>query len=546
MKVMKKYLALGLSAVMLASVLTGCGNDTKEPDKQDPAPAPGTQAPAAPDESADSDAGEDAGAAGGEESRTLMIAINADIITTDPQILNSGSTTAVLQNVYSNLVRQDDAGELENDLAVSYELLEDNLTWEFKLREDAVFHDGTPVTAADVEYSINRVINDETGADYTNFTPLQEAKMIDDYTVQIISKEPYPIMLNLLAKGGASILPKDYIEEVGLDGFVANPIGSGPYKLTEYVKDDHVTLVPFDDYYGEQNPDWDEVIFRVIPESSTRVGELIAGNVDIVNMVIPAEWDRVNNNEGTTIINGPSTRIYQLALKVDNGPTQDLRVRQAIDYAIDDRAIVDQILKGAGRPMLTRIPEGIPGCNTDLVDKCIYDPEKAKELLADAGYPDGFEMEIIAPTGRYLMDAEICQAITAMLSQVGIKVDLQLLESSAYSNVFTAHSAEDGFMTCFGLGFFDASYGMIGYIGRNTEGESNYANEEYNRMFEEADSNMNLEEREAQFKELQQIIADDVPYAIICQIDNSYGVKEGITMVPRLDDVWNLLTIRRA
>ena len=546
MKVMKKYLALGLSAVLLASVLTGCGNDTKDPKDPDPAPASGTETPAAPDDSADtgSDAGEDT--AGGGESRTLMIAMNADIITTDPQILNSGSTTAVLQNVYSNLVKQDDSGELENDLAVSYELLEDNLTWEFKLREDAVFHDGTPVTAADVEYSINRVINDETGADYTNFTPLQEAKMIDDYTVQIISKEPYPIMLNLLAKGGASILPKDYIEEVGLDGFVANPIGSGPYKLTEYVKDDHVTLVPFADYYGEQNPDWDEVIFRVIPESSTRVGELIAGNVDIVNMVIPAEWDRVNNNEGTTIINGPSTRIYQLALKVDNGPTQDLRVRQAIDYAIDDRAIVDQILKGAGRPMLTRIPEGIPGCNTELVDKCNYDPEKAKELLADAGYPDGFEMEIIAPTGRYLMDAEICQAITAMLSQVGIKVDLQLLESSAYSNVFTAHSAEDGFMTCFGLGFFDASYGMIGYIGRNTEGESNYANEEYNRMFEEADSNMNLEEREAQFKELQQIIADDVPYAIICQIDNSYGVKEGITMVPRLDDVWNLLTIRRA
>lgn len=128
MKVMKKYLALGLSAVMLASVLTGCGNDTKEPENQNPAPAPGTEAQAAPDDSADTGSGAGEDAAGGEESRTLMIAINADIITTDPQILNSGSTTAVLQNVYSNLVRQDDAGELENDLAVSYELLEDNLT----------------------------------------------------------------------------------------------------------------------------------------------------------------------------------------------------------------------------------------------------------------------------------------------------------------------------------------------------------------------------------------------------------------------------------
>ncbi len=155
-------------------------------------------------------------------------------------------------------------------------------------------------------------------------------------------------------------------------------------------------------------------------------------------------------------------------------------------------------------------------------------------------------MKIQAPTGRYLMDTEISQAIVAMLSQVGITVDLQLMESSAYSNVFTAHNADDGFMTCFGLGFFDASYGMIGYFGGNTEGESNYDNPDYEAKFAIAESNMNMEERAEQFAELQQIIADDVPYAIICQIDNSYGVKDGITMTPRLDDVWNLLTTRKA
>jgi peptide/nickel transport system substrate-binding protein len=478
------------------------------------------------------------------ESSTLIIATNADIQTTDPQIMNSGSNTAVMQNVYSNLIKQNDEGKLEPDLATSYEMLDDQLTWEFKLREDALFHDGTPVTAEDVAYSINRVINDKTGADYTNFSPLQEAKAIDTHTVQVISKEPYPVMLNLLAKGGASILPKAYIEEVGMDEFVANPVGSGPYKLTEYVMDDHVTLVPFADYYGEQNPDWDEVIIRVVPESSTRVGELIAGNADIVNLVIPTEWERVNDNEGTRIVYGPSTRVYQLALKVDKAPTDDLRVRQAIDYAIDDNAIVNQILKGAGTVTQTRIPSGINGCNEDLVGVCNYDPAKAKELLADAGYPDGFTLKIEAPTGRYLMDTEIAQAVSAMLSEVGITVDLKLLESSAYSNVFSAHSAEEGFMTCFGLGFFDASYGMIGYIGGNTIGESNYANPAYEELFYEAEANMDPVERVEQFEQLQQMIADDVPYVIMCQIDNSYGISDSITMIPRLDDVWNLLTIR--
>ena len=534
MKMFRKYMSFTLVAVMIVVLLAGCGGKKEKPAEEPPK-----------EEKKEEVAEEKTDVPEEEISKTLVIATNADMQTTDPQILNSGPTTAVLQNVYSNLVKQDDAGELVLDLAESYALLEDQVTWEFKLRQDAVFHDGTPVTAADIEYSINRVINDETGADFTNFSPLDKAVAVDDYTVQIISKEPYPIMLNLLAKGGASILPKAYVEEVGLDGFVAKPIGSGPYKLVEYIKDDHVTLIPFEDYYDEQNPDWEEVVIRFVPESSTRVGELIAGNADIINSVIPAEWERVNANDGTSIVTGPSTRVYQLALKTDKEPTSDLRVRQAIDYAIDDKAIVDQILQGAGRPMLTRIPSAVPGCNQDLVGKYNYDLEKAKALMAEAGYADGFKLKIEGPTGRYLMDAEICQAIAAMLSQINIEVELVLLESSAYSNVFTAHSAEEGFMTCFGLGFFDASYGMIGYIGGNTAGEANYENPVYNEKFAIAESNMNLEERDLQMQELQQIIADDVPYVIIAQIDNCYGASDDVSITPRLDDVWNLLTIRR-
>lgn len=525
-KNIRNALALCLAVLMMATMLAGCsgGASSSTPASASASAASGTSS---------------------NDSTTLTLAINADILTTDPQALNNGTTTSVLYNVFSNLVKYDDAGEIVMDLAESYELLEDQVTWEFKIREDAVFHDGTPVTAEDVAWSLTRVMTDESSSDYMNFSPLAEAVAVDDYTVHVVSDDPYPIMLQLLCKGGAAVLPKAYFEENGEEAWLANPIGSGPYQLTEYVKDDHVTLVPFADYYGEQNPDWEGVIFRVVPESSTRVGELIAGNVDAVNMVIPTEWERVNGNEGTAVVNGPSTRVYQLALKTDKGPTADLRVRQAIDLAIDDQTIVDTILQGAGTPMLTRVPSGVNGCNEDLVGKYNYDPERAKELLAEAGYPDGFSMKIEAPTGRYTMDAEISQAIVAMLSQVGITVDLQLLESSAYSNVFSAHSAEDGFMTCFGLGFFDASYGMIGYFGVNTSGESNWNNQEYIDMYYEAEFNMNEEERTQLFQEMQQMVADEVPYAIICQIDNSYGVKDSITMTPRLDDVWNLSTIRK-
>ena len=337
-KNIRNALALCLAVLMMATMLAGCsgGASSSTPASASASAASGTSS---------------------NDSTTLTLAINADILTTDPQALNNGTTTSVLYNVFSNLVKYDDAGEIVMDLAESYELLEDQVTWEFKIREDAVFHDGTPVTAEDVAWSLTRVMTDESSSDYMNFSPLAEAVAVDDYTVHVVSDDPYPIMLQLLCKGGAAVLPKAYFEENGEEAWLANPIGSGPYQLTEYVKDDHVTLVPFADYYGEQNPDWEEVIFRVVPESSTRVGELIAGNVDAVNMVIPTEWERVNGNEGTAVVNGPSTRVYQLALKTDKGPTADLRVRQAIDLAIDDQTIVDTILQGAGTPMLTRVPQ---------------------------------------------------------------------------------------------------------------------------------------------------------------------------------------------
>jgi peptide/nickel transport system substrate-binding protein len=517
-----------LILMLLSGMVSGCGsgngaNEASTGENQTPA----SQSPAA------------------SEKRTLLIGANADIMTTDPQAKNSGPTTAVLYNVFSHLIKQADDTSLVKDAAADYRMIDDT-TWEFTLRDDIYFHNGDKLTAQDVKFSLDRVSTDETLVEYTHFSPIDQVIVVDDTHLQIKTDEPYPTLPNLLAKSGGEILPQAYIEAHDMDYFMANPVGSGPYKLISYIKDDRVVLVPSDRYYETINPDWDEVIFRVIPESSTRIGELLAGNVDVVNVVIPAEWDRVNSNSGTSIINGPSTRVYQLALKVDgNRPTADLRVRQAIDLAINDQLIVDQILKGAGAVTLTRVPAGVSGHDPSLYGKYNYDPEKAKQLLADAGYADGFTLKIQAPTGRYTMDTEIAQAIAAMLESVGIKVDLELLESSAYSNVYGSYTSEDGFLTCFGLGFIDAAYAMIGYTLGYTTGESNYTDEYFNELFFKAQSNMDLEEREKQFFETQQIIARDMPYIVMCQIDNSFGVSDAISFPARLDDVWNLQTIRK-
>jgi peptide/nickel transport system substrate-binding protein len=534
----KKFVSLLFVIVILISgILAGCTPSSSAPVQPTDAneePANQTQEPSEAPAAENSET----------EARTLVIGTNADIQTVDPQALNSGATTAVLHNIYSKLLKQDDQGTLVPDLATEYSL-KDDTTWSFTIRDDAYFHNGDKVTANDVKYSIERVHNDETSVEYTHFKQIAGVNVIDDTHLEIMTAAPLPTLPNLIAKSGGEILPQKYIEENGMDYFLQHPVGSGPYKMTSYVKDERVVLVPNENYYDTVNPDWSEVIFRVIPESSTRVGELIAGNVDVINNVIPAEWDRVNNNNGDTSVQfGPSTRVYQLALKVNEPfPTSDIRVRQAIDYAIDDQLIVDQILKGAGTVTLTRVPGGVTGQDVSLYGKYNYDPAKAKELLTEAGYPDGFKLKIQAPTGRYLMDTEIAQVIAAMLGEVGIDVQLEMLESSAYSNIFSAMSSEDAFLTCFGLGFFDASYAMIGYTEGYTMGETNYDDKYFNELYTKAQTNMNEEERLEQFYETQQIIARDIPYVVMMQIQNSFGVKSNISFTPRLDDVWNIQTI---
>ncbi|MDR1835170.1 MAG: ABC transporter substrate-binding protein [Fusobacteriaceae bacterium] len=483
--------------------------------------------------------------ASGNANRTLTIGTNLDILSVDPQLTNAGGTSAVLFNVYSRLMKQDTDMSIILDLATKYEMVDD-LTWVFTLRDDVTFHNGDKFTAADMEFSLNRVSTDAKLGEKIHFDGLAGVRAIDDTHLEVKTKAPMPTLLSLLAKSGSEALPKKYIEEKGWDYFLQHPVGTGPYQLESYVKDDRVTLVPYPKYYGTPNPDWDKVVFRVIPEVSTRVGELLAGNVSIVNSIIPTEWDRINNNPGTAVQYGPSSRTYQIALKTNAPfPTADIRVRKAIDYAINDKLIVDQILRGAGRVMLTRIPEGVFGNNPKYNDAYNYDPKVAKELLAEAGYPNGFALTLQAPNGSYLMDSLVAQAVAAMLGEVGIKVDLELMESSAWSNVYNTRTPKDAFLTCFGLGFFDSAYGLVGYTEQTSKGMTNWADKTYNELFIKARSNMNPTEREKEFQTLQDIIAEERPYVCMLQITVTFGVADNIAFKARLDEVFDLLKIRR-
>src|SRR5699024_3891829 len=214
----------------------------------------------------------------------------------------------------------------------------------------------------------------------------------------------------------------------------------------------------FDNYDGE-DPKWEEVVLRSIPESSTRVGELVSGNVDLITDVPPNEWDRVNDQEGTEVLEGDTTRVMLLIVRLTEGiATSDPKVREAIELAIDNETIVDNLFEGKAVPVRSRVPDDVFGSNPDLYDTYEYDPEKSKELLKEAGYSDGVEIQMTAPKGNYPLDGETAELIASMLNEVGITVDLELLEGDAFSEVYNNGTNEELLMIGLADGLLDASY----------------------------------------------------------------------------------------
>lgn len=478
-----------------------------------------------------------------DSKNALIIAQSADITTLDPQNSLSTNGDRVFRNMFNRLFSRDENMEIQPELVESYENIDDE-TWQFKLKEGVTFHNGDPLTAEDVKFSLERVMTDQTLKEYPYFTQLKEINVVNDFTVEIVTDGPMPTLLPLLAKSGSDIMPSKYIEEEGMEEFQKHPIGSGPYKFVEWNRDDKVVLEMNEEYFGDK-PEWKEVTIRAIPESSTRVGELLTGGVDIATDIPPNEWERVNAENGVSLVSGDTTRVMLLVVRTTEGTvTADPKVREAIDLAINQQAIVDSLLKGTAVPVRSRVPEGVFGSNPDLYNSYVYDINKAKELLAEAGYPDGIEITLTAPRGRYPLDGEVAQLMTSMLGEAGIKVNLKLLESSAFLDVYNSNSNEELIMIGLADGLLDASYSLVHYTKDRAAGQTDYYNEEVESLYKLAGRNLNEEERSEQYKKIQEIVAEERPHIFLYQQGANYGISDKISFSPRLDEVINFSDIK--
>ncbi len=368
---------------------------------------------------------------------TVIFAQGADVTSFDPQIGKETPAVAVTNNIYDTLVDVDPvSGEIVPQIATSWEQL-DELTYRFKLRTGLKFHNGEELKADDVKFSLDRAIASASVSYLVDF--IESVTIEDDYTVVVKTKAPYAPALRNLAVPYAAIVPKDYVE-ANPDILKTAPVGSGPYKFVSWAQNDNVKLEAFDEYYAGA-PKTKYVEMKVIPEAAQRTIALETGEIDIAYDLTTSDANRVKNEKGLELLEVPSLSCFYISFNTKKAPFDNKLVRQAINYAIDRELLVETVNGGSGEPANALIAPAVYGYYNP--GDFEYNPEKAKELLKEAGYPNGFTCTLWVNNNQSRV--EMCQAIQAMLMDIGITCKVEVLEFGAFISRTTAGEHDMGY-----------------------------------------------------------------------------------------------------
>lgn len=440
--------------------------------------------------------GSGGGTAGGYKN-TLTWAQGADVTSLDPHQGKETPAVQVNTQIFDTLVTVDpETNEVVPQIAESWEQTDDQ-TYVFKIREGIKFHDGSDLTAEDVKFSLDRARSSAAVSYIVNF--IEEVTVDDDHTVTVKTTAPYAPTLRNLAIPFAAIVPKAVVE-ADENAFIQNPVGSGPYKFVEWNHGDHVTLKAFDDYYAGK-PETENLIMKVIPETSQRTIALETGEVDLAYDLAVNDIPKVNSDDKLTVYEIPSLTCWYVSMNMNKKPFDNPKVREAMSMAIDRQTIIDTINAGSGQTADAIIAPAVFGYYSTGVKE--YNPTKAKELLAEAGYPNGFSTTLWVNDNQSRI--EMCQAMQAMLLEVGVQCNLEVLEFGSFISRTTAGDhdlAYFGWTTSSG----DADYSYYSLEHSTQQGaagnRSFLADPDVDKLIEEARSNTNEEERKELYKEL--------------------------------------------
>ncbi len=389
---------------------------------------------------------------------TLIWGQGADITSIDPHQGKETTAVQVTKHIFDTLFVVNEAGDIEGLLCESW-TQDDDVTYTFKIRQGVKFHDGSDMTAEDVKYSLDRAIASSSVSYIVDF--IDTVEVIDEYTVKVTLDAPYAPALRNLAVPYSAIIPSETGDATG-EAYV--PIGTGPYQFVEWKQGDSATLKANPDYFRGA-PLTENIIMKVIPEASQRTIALETGEIDLSYDILPNDLTKVEENSELVLHNIPSYTTFYMSMNMNNAPFDNQLVRQAVNHAIDRQAIVDYVAYGAGAPADSIIAPGVYGYYSTGVYE--YSPEKAKELLAEAGYADGFKTTLYVNDNQARI--EVCQAIQGMLMEVGIEAEIIVEEFGTFINTTTTGTHD---MAYFGwvTSTIDADYTYYSVIHSTQQG----------------------------------------------------------------------------
>ena len=484
------------------------------------------------------------GAAGTAPAAELVAAKGTDVTSFDPGINPTPDAQQVITMIYDTLIQRDDNMQLKPGLAVSWRNV-DPLTWEIKLRSGVKFHNGEPFDARSVKFTLERLSTpgDKAGGHvmFSSFGGIERVDAVDPLTVTIKTKRPDPVLPARLAQTfGAQMIPAEYTAKAGYPGLAKNPVGTGPYKLVQWLKDDRTILEANKDYWGGA-PAIQRVVWRVIPDDLARVSALQAGEVQVIVRVPPDQVPAIEKRGGLRVerVLGNVTNVFTVCgIKKDTGPLADKRMRQAIAYSIDQKSIIDNLFRGLAAPLGQGAPSTDFGFNP-AIKPYPYDPAKAKALLGELGYK-GEEVLVRSASGYIVNDVAVVNATTEMLRKTGINaraeiVDIQtrleMIKNGNVTGLLLINPQGTNFDTD---GVVWRLMGPGGILAVHWKGSD--PDQEFYRLMEEARYSVDQKKRQQNYYRAAEIFADELPWIPVFQDVATFGVSAKVkNFKPRPD-----------
>ena len=456
---------------------------------------------------------------------TLVYATGTDVQTLDPQFVTDVPTSRIVANIHETLVKADEKGTIQPCLATSWTTSDDKLTWTFKLRQGVRFHDGTPFNAAAVKATFDRMRDPATGSPRRSaLAAIAEVKVIDDLTVALVTKEPFAPLLPQLSAYNLAIMSPAQIAKAGAK-YREQPSGTGPFRLKSWQPGEKITLARNDDYWGEKAR-LDAVETRVVPEDSARVLQLLSGEADVIASVPTVMLKRLEGSSAVQVIRKTGFRTIYVGLNNNIAPFNDRRVREAVAYAINVQALQRGVLSGVGQ-LGGGFESPVIGGAKEIPPRP-YDPAKARKLLAEAGHPNGFATSFYVPTGRYLMDRQLGEAIQAQLGEVGIKVKIESPEWGAFTALVDQKKAP---MFLMGKGSPTGDLDFTLTLTAMSNGRMNsfaLNNPELDKLILEQRGAVEPEKRRALLARAQDLIFEEVPAVVLFYEDQLFAARANV------------------